>query len=421
MPSPTPRRGVLAAISVFGAVAALGLSGCGGSHRHHPRRHAAPKPPPPAPKPKPKPAAVPTDRTWPFYGYGADRTRIFPHAKNLDPPFRRGWTFHGHALLEFPPVIFHNTLYFEDYYAHTKAVSVLTGHSIWTRAIGTLAAASPGLDVKRKLVFFVALSTHPGARLPGDGRVVALSMKTGKVVWSHDLGSGSESSPLVLGNSVIIGDAGGTVHSYRANDGHSNWTFQASGAVKGGIAFGAGKLFFGDYGGHVYALDPGSGHEIWSSSTGGTFYSTPAVAFGHVYLGNTNGNLYAFSAGSGARSWSGSTGSYVYASPAVANIPGLGPTVYEGSYDGNFRAYNAYTGSVRWIYDAGGAINGSATIIGNVVYYANLRLKNSIGLNARTGRKVFEFKDGEFTPVVADGRSVFLIGYSTIYQLRPGR
>jgi PQQ-like domain len=411
MSSPGLRRGLV-------AVVVLALAGCGSSHHRH---VAAAKPAPPPPPPAPKPAPPPADTPWPFYGYNVARSRQFPDSQSLDPPFRRGWTYHDYALLEFPPVIYDNVMYFEDYYAHTKAVSVLTGHSVWTRSLGTLAAASPGLDLQHKLVFFVVLSTTPGARLPGNGRVVAMSMQTGKVVWAHGLGSGSESSPLVLGNNVIIGDAGGTVHSYRVTDGHENWTFHASGAVKGGVAFGAGKIFFGDYGGHVYALDPGSGHEIWSASPGGTFYSTPAVRFGRVYLGNTNGNVYAFSAGSGALSWSAGTGSYVYASPAAADVPGLGPTVFEGSYDSDFRAYNAYTGSVRWTHPAGGRINGSAEVVGNVVYYSDLGLDHTVGLDARSGRTVYAFPDGEFASVIADGRSVFLIGYSTIYQLVPRR
>jgi len=409
MSSPGLRRGIV-------AVVVFALAGCGSTHH---RQVATTKPTPPPPPPPAKPAAVPADAPWPFYGYNVARSRQFPNSTRLDPPFRRGWTYRDYALLEFPPVIYDNTMYFEDYYAHAKALSILTGHSIWTRSLGTLAAASPGLDLQHKLVIFVVLSSTPGARLPGNGRVVAMSMQTGKVVWAHGLGSGSESSPLVLGNSVIIGDAGGTVHSYRVTDGHENWTFQASGAVKGGVAFGAGKIFFGDYGGHVYALDPGNGHEIWSASPGGTFYSTPAVKFGRVYLGNTNGNVYAFSAGSGALSWSAGTGSYVYASPAAADIPGLGPTVFEGSYDSSFRAYNAYSGAVRWIHPAGGRINGSAEIVGNVVYYSDLGLNETVGLDTHGGRKVYSFPDGEFASVIADGRSVFLIGYSTIYQLIP--
>jgi hypothetical protein len=55
------------------------------------------------------------------------------------------------------------------------------------------------------------------------------------------------------------------------------------------------------------------------------------------------------------------------------------------------------------------------------VYYSVLGSDTSAGLNARTGHQVFSFPDGEFTPVIADGKVVFLIGYSTIYQMLPKR
>src|SRR5438477_395756 len=112
-------------------------------------------------------------------------------------------------------------------------------------------APPPRLDIRHKLAFFTVLSTSPGASVPGNGRVVALSMKTGKVAWSHALPPGSESSPLVHGLSVFLGDQGGTVYSYRTYDGHLNWTFHASGGVKGGVAFAHNTIYFGDYGGHV--------------------------------------------------------------------------------------------------------------------------------------------------------------------------
>jgi len=414
MSRPSLRRGP-ATLAGLVVAAVFGLSGCGGSSHHAATtQHTTPPPPP-----KPHPVAV--DLPWPFYGYNQARTRFFPNSRHLDPPFRRGWTFHDKALLEFTPVIYDNAMYFEDYYGHAKAISTITGRPIWQRGLGTLAAASPGLDIQHNLVFFVLLSLNPGARLPGNGRVVALSMKTGKAVWSHGVGPGSESSPVVVGQSVIFGDQGGTVYSYRTTDGHLNWTFHASGSVKGGVAYAGGRIYFGDYGGHVHALNAANGHEIWSAGGGDTFYSTAAAAFGHVYIGNTNGDMYAFSAGSGGSAWTGSTGAYVYASPAVANVPGLGPTVYEGSYDGVFRAYNALTGSIRWSHPAGGRVNGSATIIGDVVYFADLGENRSVGLDVRTGRQVFSFPDGDFTPVLSDGKAVFLIGYSNIYQLLPKR
>jgi outer membrane protein assembly factor BamB len=425
MPSPGLRRGLVALAGLLPAIGVavlvLVLVSSGGAHHPRPVKLARPVTAPPPPPPKPKPPPGPTDSPWPLYGYDLARTRFFPHGASLDPPFRMGWRYKDHALLEFPPVVYDNTLYFQDADGRAKAVSTTDDHLLWLRKVGSLAAASPALDLRHKLVFFVLLSASPGARSPGDGRIVALAMKTGKVVWSHPLPPGSESSPLVHGLSVFFGDQNGTVYSYRTYDGHLNWTFQASGAVKGGVAFAHNTIYFGDYGAHLYAVNAADGREIWSAGAGDSVYSTPAVAYGRVYIGTTGGAVSAFWANSGATAWTAGTGSYVYSSPAVADVPGLGPTVYIGSYDGTFYAYNAISGGVRWSHPAGGRIDGSATVLGNVVYYSDLGLNATSGLNLRSGRQVFAFPDGEFSPVITDGKVVFLIGYSTIYQMIPMR
>ena len=429
MSSPGLRRGLVAvagpliAIAVAVAVLVLLKSGSAQQRRDPTLHAAAPMPPPPIlpPPPAPKPRPAPTDDPWPLYGYTLARTRFFPNAAKLDPPLHVGWRFRDGALLEFPPVVYDNTVYFEDANGWARAVSTTNGHLLWQRRVGSVAAASPALDVRHKLVFFTLLSTSPGAREPGNGAVTALSMKTGKVAWSHSLPAGSESSPLVHGLSVFLGDQSGTVYSFRTYDGQTNWTFQASGAVKGGVAFAHNTIYFGDYGARVHAVNAADGQEIWSAAGGDSFYSTPAVAFGRVYIGSTSGAVYAFWASSGATSWTASTGAYVYASPAVANVPGLGPMVYIGSYDGHLYAYSADSGGLRWSHGGGGRIDGSATAIGNVVYYSSLGSNTTFGLNQRTGRQVFSFDDGEFTPVITDGKVVFLIGFATIYQMLPGR
>jgi outer membrane protein assembly factor BamB len=95
--------------------------------------------------------------------------------------------------------------------------------------------------------------------------------------------------------------------------------------------------------------------------------------------------------------------------------------VFIGSYDGHEYAYNAQTGGLRWSHAAGGRIDGSATVLGHVVYFADLGTNTTAGLDLRTGRRVFWFPDGEFTPVITDGKVVFLIGYGSIYQMLPRR
>jgi outer membrane protein assembly factor BamB len=380
---------------------------------------------------EPKPKVEPPFE-WPRYGYDAARTRYFAAGRQLDPPFRVGWKFEDFALLEFPPVIYGHALFILDDDGSAKALDASTGHKLWETKVGTLAAASPALGVAQGLVFLPILSTnaHAGSnQAPGNGKLVAVSMKNGHVVWSHAVPAGTESSPLGWQNSVYFGDQRGTVYSLRASDGHVNWTFAAKGAVKGGPSLLDGRLYFGDYAGRAYALNPATGHQIWAVTTSGAdfgfgsgnFYSTPAVAFGRVYMGNTDGRVYSFGARTGRVAWATTTGAYVYASPAVADLPGVGPTVYEGSYDGNFYAFNAQSGALRWRHRVGGRISGSATIVGNIVYFSDLGKRNTIGLDARTGHQVFEFPDGAFNPIVSDRKTVYLTGYTKLYQLIPKR
>jgi outer membrane protein assembly factor BamB len=440
MPSPGSRRvlrRVLVAVAVLlvalGGTVAFLLLHAPGNVSHPDLSFTVPPPTatdaPPAPPHKKKTPVV-DNFAWPRYGFDAARTRFFPGGSKLNPPLKVGWRFQDYALLEFPPVIYQNNLYLLDDDGSAKELNKLNGHKIWERKIGTVAAASPAIGEKQGLVYFSVLSTNHGAgSTPGNGRFVALSMKTGKIKWSLNVPAGTESSPLAWGNDVYFGDQSGTVYSLNATTGHVNWTYHASGAVKGGVAWSDGIVYFGDYAGRAYALNANNGHQVWAVSTSGTafgfgsgnFYSTPAVAFGRVYMGNTDGRVYSFAAKTGQLAWATGTGAYVYASAAVDDVPGLGPTVYLGSYDGNFYAFNAQSGSIRWTHPAGGKISGSATIVGNVVYYSDLGTRTTAGLNLRTGKQVFSFPDGAFNPVIADPGAIYLSGYTMLYQMLPKR
>jgi outer membrane protein assembly factor BamB len=435
MPSPGSRprwhyalAGGLVLLLAAGAVAIVLILRSPGNISHPSVEFTAPpttatQPPPPPPKKKAKPVLF----LWPRYGFTAARTRFFDPGRRLGPPLRVGWRFQDYALLEFPPVIYGSRLYVMDDDASAKALNARNGRKLWEHKIGTLAAASPAIGVGQHLMFVPVLSLH--SHSPGGGGFFALSLKDGHTVWWHRIPAGTESSPLAWGNTVYFGDQAGNVYSMQASNGHINWVYHASGAVKGGPAYADGMIFFGDYAGRAYALNARTGHQVWAVSTDGTrfgfgsgnFYSTPAVAFGRVYLGNTDSFMYSFAEHSGRLAWRTGTGAYVYASPAVADVSGLGPTVYEGSYDGNFYAFDARSGAVRWRHYDGRRISGSATIVGGTVYNSDLGARTTSGLNLRTGRRVFFFRDGAFNPIVADSHALYLTGYSMLYQMLPRR
>jgi outer membrane protein assembly factor BamB len=427
MPSPGPRRMLRRALV---AVAVLGVA-LGGTAAfillHAPGNVSHPQVEFTNTTARNKSGEPASSFVWGRYGYDAARTRYFVGARTLKPPFRIGWHFQDFADLEFPPVMSGNRLYDLDDDGSVKAIDKLTGHKLWETKVGRLAAASPALDVKQGLLFVPVLSNH-GSK-PGAGSFVALRMKTGKIVWRHELAAGSESSPIAWGHSVYFGDQAGHVYDLGARDGHVNWEFSASGAVKGGPALAGNRLYFGDYDGRAYALNATTGQRIWAVNTSGanfgfgsgTFYASPALAYGRVYLGNTDGRVYSFAQKTGQLAWATTTGAYVYASAAVADVPGLGPTVYVGSYDGNLYAFNARTGAIRWKHYSRGRISGSATVVNGVVYYSDLGTKKTTGLNGRTGKQVFFFKDGAFNGLIADPHAIYLCGSTTLYELLPLR
>lgn len=376
-----------------------------------------------ATQPPPQRLAVDTF-LWPTYGLNDARTRDWSGAPDyLRPPFRRGWTYRGSALLEFPPVIRGATMFLLDDDGWLRAIDKTTGGIRWRQHFGRLAAASPAIGDGN--VYVTALLGLSGS----GGRVGAFRERDGKQLWARDLPSRAESSPLLRGDTVFFGTEDGTVYALNTRTGRTRWTYKAAGAVKGAPAYADGNLFFGDYGGKMHAVRASDGKQVWTVGTNGTrfgfgsgqFYSTPAVAFDRVYIGNTDSRVYSFSTKNGALAWATGTGGYVYAAPSVANVRGLGPTVYIGSYDGNFYAFDARSGSKRWSTSVGNRISGSSTIVGNIVYFSALGSNDTHGVDVRTGKRVFSFPEGSFTPVVADRRAIYLVGYANMFELLPTR
>jgi outer membrane protein assembly factor BamB len=203
------------------------------------------------------------------------------------------------------------------------------------------------------------------------------------------------------------------------------WSTQLSGPVKAAPAYYGGRLYVGDYGGSMNAVDAKTGKLIWSTGSlgtgisGGEFYSTPAVAFGRVYAGNNDDRVYSFDMSDGELAWTYSTGGYAYSGPTVASTKHSPPTVYIGSFDGNIYALNAKNGEVRWSRSTGGQVVGSLSAVGEIVYVAEFSHQTTTGYMMRSGRKVFRYPKGTYTPVISDGRDIYLVGYSSITALAP--
>lgn len=367
-----------------------------------------PKPTPPPPRPK--------TVSWPMFGLNPARTKYLP-AKGVKPPFKLLWHYTERPLLEFPPVYARGRLYTINNNGTAFALDARNGHVLWERRIGRLSASSPAYSHER--LYIVNLV---------PGHIVKLDARTGKLLWKHSLPGRAESSPLVLGDTVYFGCESGKLFALSTRNGNVRWTTQLGGPVKSAPAYRHGVLYVGDYGGYMNAVRASDGKLLWQSGSlgpgfggSGEFYSTPAVAYGRVYAGNNDGRVYSYDLSDGALAWTHSTGDWVYSGVAVASTPTTPPTVYVGSFDGNVYALDAKNGETRWEASAGGKVVGSVSAVGNIVYAAEFTNKTTVGFDMKTGKRVFRYKTGTYTPVISDGRRIYLVGYSSINALEPVR
>jgi outer membrane protein assembly factor BamB len=144
-----------------------------------------------------------------------------------------------------------------------------------------------------------------------DGKLYALDIETGSLIWSYDI------------NSPLLGSA-------------------AEGPQ--------GAVYAGSTGGRLYAIDK-NGQLLWTHTTEEPIYSTPVVSpQGRIYICSQDGTLYAL-ARDGSELWcfetdgSGVTAGSIFATPAIADDG----TVYIGGlYDPNLYALNSNDGSIKW-------------------------------------------------------------------------
>jgi outer membrane protein assembly factor BamB len=406
---------VAAALLAAGVAAALLFHGRGHT-RETTRMTTAGHPSRTTPRPSP------SRFSWPVYGFDAARTHAAPPL-GLRPPFRKVWSVFGDwSLMEFPPVLEHGRLFLGTNHGLVLAVDAATGRLLWERRFAGCVAASPAVG---NGVVYLGFMDPPPCRGTAPSFLAAFDARDGKTLWRFRAGV-VETPPLLAEGRVYFGSWDHRVYAVDARTGRLRWSFATGGRVKGGVAFARGTIFAGSYDGSLYALDARTGRLRWAAGNGalGGLYATPSVANGRVFVGSTNGRVYAFAASTGVLLWSTRTGSFVY-SPAALS----GATAYVGSYDHRLYALSQSTGGIRWTYDARAPISGAPTVLDGLVYFStcgscstfeqNPRARRTFAVDARTGRLVWRFPDGEYSPIIADHERLYLTGFTHLYALVP--
>ncbi len=238
------------------------------------------------------------------------------------------------------PVLYDNRLFIGGDDGFFYSLDQQTGKLLWKfNAKGII--RSTGAIYKNSVLF-------------GDteASLYSLDIKTGKQLWQYKIDGDTmrnedfgfdrraiTSSPVVVGNKVIVGARDGLLYCVNADDGKNIWKLDyvvtwviSTAAVKDSMVVTATSD-----GRYVNAINLETGKEIWKCRTALAVWSSPLIVNDKVYAGAFDGQLYCIDLRTGKRISEFKTNERILSSPVWDD--GL---LYVGSDDGYLYALSGH-------------------------------------------------------------------------------
>jgi len=278
------------------------------------------------------------------------------------------------------------------------------------------------------------------------GELISLNLDDGAVFWKYHVDSPiGESSPAYSDGVVYIGDLGGWFHAVNATNGKKLWAFKAGSEIKSSPVVVGDRVLIGSYDQHLYCLSTRTGAVIWKVRTNGPVHSTPSILAGVAFIAGCDELFRGIRVSDGQEMFNVSSGAYTGASPALS-----GDSAYYGTFDNEVLMVSLKEHRVVWRYQhpqrhfpfySSAAVTQNRIVVGGRdkmvhglnpngkagwTFATNARVESSpaiaagrvfVGsndgrfyvLNLNTGAKLWEFNAGaplSASPAIARGRIV---------------
>jgi outer membrane protein assembly factor BamB len=186
-----------------------------------------------------------------------------------------------------------------------RALDAATGKVIWQTFVNAEVLAPAAISDDIAVVQGV------------DGRVIALSVKDGNILWTQEraeppLSLRGVAGPRISGAHVLVGYASGKLVSYKLSDGSQEWEAvvgQPHGRseierlidVDAFIALDADTIYAAAYQGSLAAVDINTGRIRWSREF--SSYTGIAAGDGQIFVSDDKGVVIALNAATGEPVW----------------------------------------------------------------------------------------------------------------------
>jgi outer membrane protein assembly factor BamB len=370
-------------------------------------------------------AAVEILNSWDDLGYNSTHTGNEPY----DPTFYNeidvgtgnfvhlAWNFVAGGAINATPVIASDIAYVANTEGLVYAISVHLGGTywIWNGSAGS-AILGEAIDPADGLLYVTT----------ANGELYAISTSTGTTAWSVAIG-GTPSAPEVAVDSLYIASAPttstGRVESLNGKTGAVKWTdnFASEITAAPAVTYNGKLLVIGDWAGQLMALNASNGHSEWNYTVTGAIRAAATVWNDSIYFGSTNGHVYALNFNA-ALLWNYNAGSAVE-DTGVLTFTQFGqgiPLLAIGANNGQLYAIKTTTGALVFNESGSGAIVGVAVVQGmiianhaggDVTSVRNYADYGIFGLNLKTSLAT--------TPIILNGALFIASGSGVLYAYTP--
>lgn len=312
----------------------------------------------------------------------------------------------SHAYLKLKPVIRGNVIYTADASGMVQAVNKHDGHVLWSNQVSHPVVSGPtvaeghivvGTDsstvvllnqdngrsvwsahLSEDALSKSVITNHKVIAKTIDGNLYAFDLITGKKLWVAEHGSPNlilkaSSSPVIMGELILVGFSDGKLDAVDSNTGRVVWQRSiayATGAsdVERLVDIDADPIvrnnlvYLASYQGYIGALSLDNGQFVWNKP--GSVYKNMAIESSTLYLTDSHDVLWAFDRQTGRVKWKqASLKAHGLTEPVL-----MGNWLIVGDKTGYLHVVSTQNGELLGRKQLDSAIDISPAVSGNTVY-----------------------------------------------------
>jgi outer membrane protein assembly factor BamB len=176
------------------------------------------------------------------------------------------------------PVSDGTNVYFGTLGRHLYAVNAQTGKQAWEQTVDGAILGTPVLGPNNSLY----VGTYSGA-------LVALNTSTGAILQQQATSSWIWSGPTQDGTNVYVGDANGMFYAFPMSGTGQPWSQQLNGAIIGSPLISGNSIIVGTESGNVYFMD-NTGQNVRPVAVSGNIEASPVAAGTLILVAPTAGD-----------------------------------------------------------------------------------------------------------------------------------